>query len=156
MIKPAHPNQVFWGVTQLVGPVSPMIAPLTSDGKEIVFPEAPKRYNMRHVHLTARMMAKIALGWSVLYLGPDGFKPLIREFILGSDTDFARWMGGFARHILTGKPHAQVKAEPEALHMFRLAFEPKNEKEEFVIVCMRLFAMFNGPENWVVVGTRRR
>jgi hypothetical protein len=96
--------------------------------------------------LFARMLAKIALGVAVAAHGPDGFRPLICDLILGRNEESDRWVGGFAgwQDVLTS---------PSDLHWVRQRdHETSNGIYTIVEVC--LFAEFGGPTNYVVVGLR--
>lgn len=125
------------------------------EGEEIVWPEVPKRYNQNWALIVARQIAKFGLGYAVMLLGPNGFTPLIRDFILGKDTDFFQWMGGHAKSSFTGGPQPKLEPTPEHMHLTDLTFYPgAPDNREYVLVHLRLFSNFNGPHNWVVVGTR--
>jgi hypothetical protein len=92
----------------------------------------------------ARMLAKIALGVAVAKLGVSGFRPLVRDLILGQDKHYGHWVGGFA-----GIGHVPEKTEH--LHFVHLQ-EHVAPTGTFVIVQICLFAEFGGPTNYVVVG----
>ena len=90
----------------------------------------------------AQMLAKIALGTAVAKFGVSGFQPLVREFILERPGEYGHWVGGFA-----GMDHPKM----DTLHFIHLS-TIEAEAGTFIIVRIRLFAEFGGPENYVVVG----
>jgi hypothetical protein len=62
-----------------------------------------------------RQLAKIALGYAIAHFGIDGFKPLVRDFILGKNNDhFGHWIGG--------RGDADEEAPSSSLVCMRLAF----------------------------------
>ena len=94
-----------------------------------------------------RLLAKICLGYAVAILGIDGFKPLVRDFILGKNNDeFGHWIGGSGN---TDEPPSS------ALHEIGLRpITHKATQVEYVVAEIRLFAMFGAPRNYVIVGRR--
>jgi len=91
----------------------------------------------------ARMLAKIGLCITVATLGTQGYKTLVRELIL-NDSHQHGLVGGFA-----GANDDASKTDD--LHQITL--KPNNRMPgEFIIVEIRLFAKFNCPTNYVVVG----
>lgn len=91
-----------------------------------------------------QMLAKIALGFAVSELGIDGFKPLVRAFILGQTSEFGHWIGGPANH-----PQEPPSAHE---HELTLAFFETPHRPTYVAVYVRLFAKLGGPRNYVIVG----
>ncbi|MEY9098912.1 hypothetical protein ABIA24_001821 [Sinorhizobium fredii] len=90
-----------------------------------------------------QMLAKIALGFAVSQLGIDGFKPLVRGFILGERREFGHWIGG---------PMNDPPEPPSSsLHEMQLA-SIKTAAAEYVAVYVRLFANLGCPRNYVIVG----
>lgn len=91
----------------------------------------------------ARMLAKIGLGFAVARLGMQGYEPFVKGLILNGSFQHGV-IGGFA---------GTSRREPQtnSLHTLRLV---TNERlpGHFIIVEIRLFAEFNGPTNYVVVG----
>lgn len=91
----------------------------------------------------ARMLAKIGLGVAVARIGMQGYEPLVRELIL-SGSDKHGVVGGFA---------GTDRTEPQesALHTLRLITND-GVPGSLIVAEIRLFAEFNGPTNYVVVG----
>ena len=91
----------------------------------------------------ARMLAKIGLGLAVARLGTQGYEPLVRDLILN----------GSFQHGLVGGFAGTSRAEPQttSLHTLRLVTND-GLSGRFIIAEIRLFAEFNGPTNYVVVG----
>ena len=95
----------------------------------------------------AKMLAKIALGIAVMRLGPDGFHPLVQDFILcdpSEPVDYGYWVGGLRPE--NGEP------KTESLYSISLKCSRQAPAGIFHIVEIRLFAEFGGPTNYVVVG----
>jgi hypothetical protein len=95
-----------------------------------------------------RLLAKIGLGYAVAYFGIDGFKPLVRDFILGKNNDqFGHWICG----------RGDAAEDPPSPHMHEIGLRPITDKltqTEYVAADIRLFAMYGDPRNYVVVGQR--
>jgi hypothetical protein len=117
----------------------------------IVAPARPMQGDARRVGVSlvadsrmfARMLAKIGLGLAVARIGMQGYEPLVRGLIL-SGTDKHGVVGGYA---------GAERAEPQeqSLHTLRLATNG-GVLGNLIIAEIRLFAEFNGPTNYVVVG----
>ena len=92
-----------------------------------------------HGNCFERMLAKIAYGFSVAYLGVENLEEVyILPAILGQKDDVGRWVGTAEDiHLDIGK----------FLHHIELAII-----NEEIIVRIKLFALFNVPEYLVVVG----
>lgn len=86
-----------------------------------------------------RVMAKMAHGLLVGFVGPDGFRPFLRDFILAGTGDHFNYVGG----------HAPQHGTPDQghLHRWRLGVQ-----DGLWIVEIQLFAQFGGPVNYVVAG----
>lgn len=90
------------------------------------------------------MLAKIALGITVARLGIGGFIPLVRNFIRTEPNEYGRWVGGFA---------GTSRTEPKSRELHSVRLVPNGGPDgKFIIVELRLFAEFDGPTNYVVVG----
>jgi hypothetical protein len=98
---------------------------------------------MADAKMFARMLAKIGLGVTVAHLGMQGYKTLVRELIL-NDSHQHGFVGGFA-----GTNHSDPKTSNS--HTIRLITNNRIPGQ-FIIAEIRLFAEFNGPTNYVVVG----
>ena len=90
-----------------------------------------------------QLIAKIGLGFAVAEIGIDGFRPLVREFILGEKREFGHWIGGPMN--FSPEPPSQ------SLHQLHLAYFDRDD-EQYVAVYVRLFANLGGPRNYVIVG----
>jgi hypothetical protein len=91
----------------------------------------------------ARLLAKIGLGLAVASLGTQGYEPLVRDLILRG-ADSLGLVGGYAG---TGRK----EVADEAFHKLHLAAN-RDVRCGLIIAEVRLFAEFNGPTNYVVVG----
>lgn len=91
----------------------------------------------------ARMLAKIGLGITVARLGMQGYEPLVRDIILNG-LFHDGLVGGFAG---TGRKDSQTTS----LHALRLITN-NGLPGQYIVAEIRLFAEFNGPTNYVVVG----
>jgi hypothetical protein len=91
----------------------------------------------------ARMLAKIGLGVAVARLGLDGYEPLVQDLILK----------GVDRYGLVGGYAGTTRANPKtsSLHTLNLITNG-GAPGRLIIVEIRLFAEFNCPTNYVVVG----
>lgn len=91
----------------------------------------------------ARMLAKIGLGLAVARLGLQGYEPLVRELILNGSHQLGL-VGGFA---------GTDRTDPKTGSFHTLSLITNGGVPgHFVIAEIRLFAEFNGPTNYVVVG----
>jgi hypothetical protein len=109
--------------------------------------ELGKRYRTKKLSITAtwhgncfeRMLAKIAYGFSVAYLGMENLEEVyVLPAILGQKDDVGRWVG-------TAK---DIRLDiGKFLHHIELAII-----NEEIIMRIKLFALFNVPEYLVVVG----
>ena len=109
--------------------------------------ELIKRYGTKKLSITVtwhgncfeRMLAKIAYGFSVAYLGMENIEEVyILPAILGQKDDVGRWVGTAKDiHLEIGK----------FLHHVELAII-----NEEIIARIKLFALYNVPEYLVVVG----
>lgn len=88
----------------------------------------------------ARVLAKIAHGYLVASLGPNGFRPLVREMIQAEPEDYNYLVGGFA---------PQDNPRDDSLPLHFLAYR---EEGPYWLVGIQLFAQFGGPMNYVVTG----
>jgi hypothetical protein len=109
-------------------------------------PEDARRIGVSIVadsRMFARMLGKIGLGIAVARLGMQGYEPLVRALILN----------GSFQHGLVGGFAGRSRAEPQttSLHTLRLVTND-GLPGRFIIAEIRLFAEFNGPTNYVVVG----
>ena len=94
--------------------------------------------------LFAQMLSKIALGLAVAYYGLEKIKPLVRDVILKDGTGYGYYVGGYAER-------KREEQKTESLH--KITFGTfKGPSGNFLIVDIRLFAEYNGPTNYVVVG----
>jgi hypothetical protein len=92
----------------------------------------------------AQMLAKIALGLAVAHLGITGFEPLVREMIVSAPETYGHWVGGFPDDDFAPDaetPFHQITMMPQDL-----------VGGKFLVACIRLFAQYGGPLNYVVVG----
>ncbi|MEN8133172.1 MAG: hypothetical protein ABFS45_23935 [Pseudomonadota bacterium] len=91
----------------------------------------------------ARMLGKIGLGFAVAQLGMEGYEPLIRKLILN----------GSFQHGLVGGFAGIDRTNPQTTSFHTLSLVTNDRLPgHFIIVKIRLFAEFNGPTNYVVVG----
>jgi hypothetical protein len=97
-----------------------------------------------------RMLAKIAHGIAVSVYGPDGFVPLLPDLILGKSNAVPHLIGT----EYTDPRTAQLDLEPvpDKLHVLNIAEYLVNERENFIIASIRLFAYLGAPAYSVVVG----
>jgi len=91
----------------------------------------------------ARMLGKIGLGFAVAGLGRQGYEPLVRDLILNGSFQHGL-VGGFAGT-------SRVEPQTTSLHALRLVTNDRLPGR-FIIAEIRLFAEFDGPTNYVVVG----
>lgn len=103
----------------------------------------PPRNTATSEHL-GRMLAKIAHSYAVAEVGVDGFKPFLKDIVLGTDT---RCLG----HYVGG-----VRDIPQAIddvYDLRLATVKSTANREYLMVTIRLLSDVQGmPEYWIVVG----
>ncbi len=109
-------------------------------------PEDARRIGVSLVadsRMFARMLGKIGLGLAVARLGMQGYEPLVRDLILNGSFEHGL-VGGFAGTRRAG-------TQTTSLHTLSLV---TNDCLPgcFIIAEIRLFAEFNGPTNYVVVG----
>lgn len=98
----------------------------------------PVRYDQKSI---ARMVAKIAHGLTVEWLGLDGFTPYLPPMILGHSQDLGRWVGS---------PSASLFDEaPDRGHRFRVG---TLDDSPLLIAGVHVFADSGAPEYLVVVG----
>ena len=90
-----------------------------------------------------RLLAKVALGYSVAFFGADRLDPAIRGVVLGTDADINRWVG-------CPPPEWAVFGSPAAAHNVRVA-----NIYGFVVAWVRMFATAGAPEYMVIVGRLR-
>ena len=91
----------------------------------------------------AQMLAKIALGFAIAHYGPDGFTPLVHEFIRGDKEEYGHWVGP--------ADTSDVSFTGDSFHSLstRTVTSPNGP---FLIIYIQLFAEFNCPIHYVVVG----
>lgn len=89
------------------------------------------------------MLGKIGLGLAVAKLGTQGYESLVRDLILN----------GSFQHGLVGGFAGTNRTDPQttSLHTLKLITND-GLPGRFIIAEVRLFAEFNGPTNYVVVG----
>ncbi len=92
-----------------------------------------------------RMLAKIALGITVAYLGVDGFVPTVRNLILNNPDECGYWVGGFGGS-------AGESPQTTALHKVNIKGAAHLKSGDLIVVEIQLFAEYGGPNNYVVVG----
>lgn len=98
---------------------------------------------MADSRMFARMLAKIGLGLAVASLGMQGYEPLVRELILN----------GSHRHGVVGGFTGTGRVDPKTTSLHTVSLITNNGLPgRFIIAEIRLFAEFNGPTNYVVVG----
>ena len=96
--------------------------------------------------LFAQMLSKIALGLAVAYYGLEKIKPLVRDIILKDGTGYGYYVGGYAE-----KKREEPKMESLHKATFGIVKKP-GQSGDFLIVDIRLFAEYDSPTNYVVVG----
>lgn len=101
---------------------------------------------MADSRMFARMLGKIGLGLAVARLGTQGYEPLVRDLILNGSFQQGL-VGGFA-----GTTYEELQTT--SLHTMRLITNGGLPRR-FIIAEIRLFAEFNGPTNYVVIGRWR-
>lgn len=89
----------------------------------------------------ARMIAKIAHGYAVEFLGVDGFEPFLPDAILGKSDDVGRWVGSLDGSLFEESPNQGHRARVGNYKDSRL-----------LIAGVHLFADAGTPEYLVVVG----
>ena len=125
-----------------------MVAKLIgSDMKDHLTPERVKIHlGAINVLAFARMLAKIGHSYAVAHLGLDAFEPLLPPVILGKSP--------LGSHLVGGDASAPTPAVEPALHDVYLQNCISNGIE-YVLVAIRLFAVFGMPRYHVVVGRSR-
>jgi hypothetical protein len=91
----------------------------------------------------ARMLAKIGLGIAVARLGIQGYETFVRDLILNGSFQHGL-VGGFAGT-------SRTESKTTSLHTLRLLINDCLPGS-FIIAEIRLFAEFDGPTNYVVIG----
>lgn len=91
----------------------------------------------------SRMLAKIALSFSIAEIGDSAFTPLVQNMILGSSKDI--------NHLVGGSFDNPPPPEDGVLHSIRWKGETVGSKH-YVVVYLRLFADLGAPIYHVVVG----
>jgi hypothetical protein len=92
-----------------------------------------------------RLVAKIGHGLASAALGPNDFKPLATDLILGRSDDLTRIVGGLR----------EVAPPTDTLHWLRLRDHLcLPARKRYVVAHVRLFACFGAPTYLVAVGER--
>lgn len=136
LLRGVVPNESFEGemVAKLIG----------SDMKEHLTSERVKIHlGAINVLAFARMLAKIGHSYAVAHLGLGTFEPLLSPVILGTSP--------FASHLVGGDVSVPTpEAEPTLHHVYLQ--NCTSNGTEYVLVAIRLFALFGMPRYHVVVG----
>jgi hypothetical protein len=97
-----------------------------------------------------RMLAKIAHGVAVSTYGSDGFVQLLPDIILGKVDTVPYLVGTEYTEPKTAK--LDLGPVPNLLHRLNIAEYLVNERDNFIIASIRLFAYLGAPTYSVVVG----
>lgn len=120
--------------------------------KVIFEPSDPHPFGARESAITydldinayQRMLAKIGLGAAILKHGTDFFTPLVCDFIRGDEQAIGKYVFGFdlekERALHMGEAHSIKLREHERNGI------------KYIVAFVRLFAIYGGPTNGVLVG----
>jgi hypothetical protein len=108
------------------------------------FPNWDKKHTLKtRPHEFARLLAKIAYGYSVAELGFGTFDVFVKDIIIGQSNDYFNFVGG-SYDILPPIPGGD--------HITNISFKFTSSKKALVIVDIRLLSQTSTPNYHVVVG----
>ena len=98
-----------------------------------------------------RLLAKIAHGVAVAAYGLDGFTPLLRAFILGTEYGF----GKPQRQNFEDEPPRILSGDEKLIEHSLSWSEQTISETAYLVVFVRLFANYGAPTNKIFVGTAK-